>query len=246
MARGYGCCNATRHLSGAKKSSHKNSIYSCGYSGTVMAFSVDQVLDLLDSSGESEIEEDPGFLLPHESDSDCEEPLPYNSLTIQESSQPIASEDSDSSYEECIDQGIIIVYQIIKKWWRKVCFWLLEVATVNAYILYKKSNSSHTHLQFRRAVIESLASLHLQEAPERHRGKPFARHLSDTSAIVDPERLNRKPHFLSKREQRQCVVCSTPQKRRRSAFYCKTCHSHPTLCPDICHERYHTLANFKQ
>ena len=108
------------HLSGAKKSSHKNSIYSCGYSGTVMVFSVDQVLDLLDSSGESEIEEDPGFLLPHESDSDCEEPLPYNSLTIQESSQPIASEDSDSSYEdssyeECIDQGIIIVYQIIKK-----------------------------------------------------------------------------------------------------------------------------------
>ena len=69
-----------------------------------------------------------------------------------------------------------------KKWWRKVCFWLLEVATVNAYILYKKSNSSHTHLQFRRAVIESLASLHLQEAPERHRGRPFARHLSDTSA----------------------------------------------------------------
>ena len=48
------------------------------------------------------------------------------------------------------------------KWWRKVCFWLLEVATVNAYILYKTSNSSHTHVQFRRSVIESLASLHLQ------------------------------------------------------------------------------------
>ena len=24
-----------------------------------------------------------------------------------------------------------------KKWWRKVCFWLLEVVIVNAYILYK-------------------------------------------------------------------------------------------------------------
>ena len=133
-----------------------------------------------------------------------------------------------------------------KKWWRKVCFWLLEVATVNAYILYKTSNASHTHLQFRRAVIESLARLHLQGAPERHRGRPFVRHLSDTSAIVDPERLDRKPHFLSKREQRQCVVCSTLQNRHRSAFYCKTCHSHPTLCPDICHEKYHTLVNFKQ
>ena len=44
-----------------------------------MAFSVDQVLDLLDSSGELEIEEDP---LPHESDSDCEKPLPYNSWRV--------------------------------------------------------------------------------------------------------------------------------------------------------------------
>ena len=129
-----------------------------------------------------------------------------------------------------------------KKWWRKVCCWLIEVATVNAYIL---SNSSHTHFQFR-TIIESLVSLHLQEAPERHRGRPFVCHLSDTSATVDPKRLNHKPHFLSKREQRQCVVCSTQQKRRRSAFYCKTCHSHPTLCPDICHERYHTIVNFKQ
>ena len=111
MAPGYGCGNTTCHLSGAKKSSHKNSIYSYGYSGKVMAFSVDQVLDLLDSSGESEIEEDPGFLLPHESDSECEEPLPCNCFTLHESSQPIASEDSDSSYEECIDQGIIIIIQ---------------------------------------------------------------------------------------------------------------------------------------
>ena len=74
----------------------------------VQTFTADQVLDLLDSSGESEIEEAPGFLLPHESDSECEEPLPWNSFTLHQSSQPIASEDSDSSDEECIAQGIII------------------------------------------------------------------------------------------------------------------------------------------
>ena len=108
MAHGYGCGNAMRHLSDAKKSSHKNLIYSYTDSGKVMAFTVDQVLDLLDSSGESEIEEDPGFLLPHESDSECEEPLPCNSFTLHQSSQPIAGEDSDSSYSDCIAQGIII------------------------------------------------------------------------------------------------------------------------------------------
>ena len=74
----------------------------------VQTFTADQVLDLLDSSGESEIEEAPGFLLPHELDSECEEPLPWNSFTLHLSSQAIASEDSDSSDEECIAQGIII------------------------------------------------------------------------------------------------------------------------------------------
>ena len=32
-----------------------------------------------------------------------------------------------------------------RKWWEKVCFWLLEVATVNSYILYKYTNTTSTH-----------------------------------------------------------------------------------------------------
>ncbi len=41
------------------------------------------------------------------------------------------------------------------KWWRKVFFWLLEVAVVNSYVLYKQScvqtnNRPLTHLAFRR------------------------------------------------------------------------------------------------
>ena len=54
-------------------------------------------------------------------------------------------------------------------------------------ILYKASNSTHTHLQIRRAFIELLARLHLHEAPERYRGRPLTCHLSDSSAVVDPE-----------------------------------------------------------
>ena len=130
-----------------------------------------------------------------------------------------------------------------KKWWKKVCFWLLEVAVVNSYILYHTTNSTYTHLQFRRSIIDTLARMHLQEA-NGQRGRPFKRSLTDMTA-GDPERLNHKPHFLAKREQRQCVVCSTPNKRRRSSFYCKTCKSQPTLCPDTCNEKYHTVVHIK-
>ena len=59
---------ATRHLSGAKKQDHKNPIYSSNLSSTAMALTAEQVLHMLDSSDESEIEEDPEFLLPQDSD----------------------------------------------------------------------------------------------------------------------------------------------------------------------------------
>ena len=45
-----------------------------GYRYIGMVYTADEVLGMLDSSGESDIEEDPGFLLPHGSDSEGEEP----------------------------------------------------------------------------------------------------------------------------------------------------------------------------
>ena len=40
----------------------------------IMAFTTEQVLSMIDSSGESDIDEDPCFLLSHKSDSEGEEP----------------------------------------------------------------------------------------------------------------------------------------------------------------------------
>ena len=108
-----------------------------------------------------------------------------------------------------------------KKWWKKVSFWLLEVAMVNSYILFKFTNSSYTHVQYRKSVVESLAKCYFQEYPSRAvRGRPFRQSLTEGTFVGDTESLNRRPHFLGKREQRQCVVCSTHQKRHRSSFFC--------------------------
>ena len=94
-----------------------------------------------------------------------------------------------------------------KKWWRKLFFWLFEVAVVNSYILYKLSTSSpSTHLQYRRSVIEALALRHLLNAPARLSGRPHVRPLVPTAGHAD--RLNQRPHFLGKRQPQQCVVCS--------------------------------------
>ena len=171
--------------------------------------------------------------------------------THKEAEKPVVVDSYNQSMNgvDLADQ-YTVYYSFIrksKKWWKKVCFWLLEVSIVNSYILFKYRNTSYTHVQYRKSVVESLAKCYFQETPSRTmRGRPFRQSLSVETFSGDTERLNRRPHFLAKREQHQCVVCSTPQKRRRSSFFCKTCPSNPTLCPDTCHEKYHTQLHFKQ
>jgi len=54
------------------------------------------------------------------------------------------------------------------EWWRKLCFWLLETAVVNSFVLYKDITkpARQNHLAYRRSIVESLASRYLASAPE--------------------------------------------------------------------------------
>ena len=117
-------------------------------------------------------------------------------------------------------------------------FWLFEVTTVNSYILYKLSVPSPvTHFQFRQSVINALTSRYLSTAPPRPRpGRPPKR------SLCDPERANtHQQHYLEKRQQRECVVCSNSggNGRKRTMYYCAVCSSKPSLCPAPCFMKYH-------
>ena len=92
------------------------------------------------------------------------------------------------------------------KWWRKVFFWILEVAVVNAYIIYKElalkqGDKPLSHIAFRRQLIASLSE------PIGCGVTPRARTGPRTSANV--ERLHPVPHFPQKStKRRDCVICS--------------------------------------
>lgn len=135
-----------------------------------------------------------------------------------------------------------------RKWWRKLFFWLLEVAAVNSYILYKlNTTTAITHLEYRRKVLEALALRHIQSAPPRTlAGRPRKRQRSISTG--DPERLNGQSHFPGKLSKpKECVVCSDPAKgqRHRSLYYCMTCASNPTLCIENCFKLYHTEESYR-
>ena len=131
------------------------------------------------------------------------------------------------------------------KWWKKGFFHVLEVAFVNASIIYKRLHPEIRKLDvnaFRLRLIEQL----LKTKDEAHRP---GRHVP---AADNPRRLTER-HFLAKNEAKtpngkqampDCVVCSNRAvKRHQTQFCCKECNV--ALCAFPCFTRYYTLKDYK-
>ena len=134
-------------------------------------------------------------------------------------------------------------YQFVRKsvrWWRKVFFWMVEVAVVNSYILYSAHTDARrklSHKEFRRelvlALCEEQRSATSHRPPSRRRDQTLERlrgsHYPDTAAV-----------------RRDCCVCSVRDpggQRRLTTSICGTCSDHPHLCVGECFRRYHTRAH---
>ena len=121
------------------------------------------------------------------------------------------------------------------KWWRKVFFWILEVAVVNAYILYTQHTNAQrklTHKEFRRELIMSLC-----EEQRQSRSCRATRCRDETL-----ERL-RGSHFpKSAPSRRDCRICSNRKQGERhlTTTVCGTCSDRPPLCVGECFRSYHT------
>ena len=127
-----------------------------------------------------------------------------------------------------------------KKWWKRVFFHLIELAMVNAYILYCYNTPKReqlTHLRFRLAVASSLLCDAQPIPPPQHIPSPAAANV--------PLRLTGR-HFPEPAGGRpDCKVCSDRMtgKRKQTKWQCKTCKV--SLCIHPCFERYHTLKHYK-
>ena len=128
-----------------------------------------------------------------------------------------------------IDQ-LVSYYSFIHKsvkWWRKVFFWLLEVAVVNSYVIYKEECNKDksqplTHLSYRRKLIDDLS-------------KPLC-DVPRLSGTRSQSRVEQSQHFLRKVTKRtDCVVCSERSggQRHLTLFRCATCSDiRTTTLPD--------------
>lgn len=125
------------------------------------------------------------------------------------------------------------------KWYQTIYHRKIEVALVNAYVIYKKADE-HNKLspeKFRREVINGL--LDDWSPPTIKHGRPGNEPLPmRMSGQHFPDR------FESKHHKPDCEVCSDRKKQRHQTSYqCKQCQV--PLCIVPCFEKYHTLRNYK-
>ena len=132
------------------------------------------------------------------------------------------------------------------KWWRRLFFHLIEMAVVNAYILYLLTpctGKRMTHAQFRVELAKGMLMESTTATDEPPRGphpdpNPPSHRLTGRHF---PGRLG--PTASGRQNRPDCIVCSRKKGRGRKAttYECKQC-SLP-MCVVPCFELYHTKTN---
>ena len=120
------------------------------------------------------------------------------------------------------------------KWSNRAAFHLLDLATVNSYILYKLSNGKKAHAQYR---IDIANALLLEAGHNTEENNDDAQ--VTTNCLTGRHFPSKLPlHSSGSKCQRQCVVCSNKRGRTTSTYCCTKCNV--TLCITPCFELYHT------
>ncbi len=99
------------------------------------------------------------------------------------------------------------------KWWKPIFISLLDTSIMNSFILYKSvSESDISQLIFREEIVYSIFF-------------KFSNYSFIWKSITNYETI----HSIGKREQRNCVVCSTSKNRKTTIYFCFQCNKnvHP-------------------
>ena len=115
-----------------------------------------------------------------------------------------------------------------KRAWPRLIWWLIDIAIVNSYTLYRLDNPSVTQLDFRKQLMQELAApLRKEKAAQEERvvvaqGVPLA-----------------KDHVIKHTSEIKSCQCKSQHAdhRSQSHYLCTACGVH--LCIDPCFGIYH-------
>lgn len=113
-----------------------------------------------------------------------------------------------------------------KKWWHRLFWGFMDIAFVNAYVIYCNRVEKVTTLEFRRAVSQGLINMNKCDAKKRGSIlKPIQKRRKYNYSVLDDIRLgNRGSHWVKYESSRgRCEYCSAQSIQSRPHSKCSTC-----------------------
>jgi hypothetical protein len=138
------------------------------------------------------------------------------------------------------------------KWWKRIFYWMLDVAIVNAYICFK-TKSECSHREFRRGLSELLIK-RSTELNSKGRSRKIQKTQSETVNFrtwkISPnnQRMNFRltgDHVVQYMEfPGRCSYCHILKIQKRTFHRCQTCLKF--LCEGDCYKNFHTKVDLYQ
>jgi len=102
------------------------------------------------------------------------------------------------------------------KWWHRILYWLIDLMTVNAYVMYRLNRRQHSatdQLSFRLQLVRHLTS---DYNSSRKRGRPVS-FLANKQTVPDHVRLAQVGNHFPQHNKNFGDVASAVRQRQRSA-----------------------------
>ena len=126
------------------------------------------------------------------------------------------------------------------KWWHRILYWLIDLAVVNSFIMYKankreQEQSRIDQLGFRLQLTRQLTSGY---TATRKRGRSVS-FLATKSQVPDDVRLQQVGNHMLQTNKtfRRCRLCSSAKREKRTRYTCSVCDV--PLCVDPCFRKFH-------
>lgn len=117
------------------------------------------------------------------------------------------------------------------KWYKKLFFYLFDLATVNAHAIYRYLGHRRQQVDFRLDLGNAIIEEHLPDVD------PYG-----PASLPSPPRLQGGTRHAARetpgRRYRRCLLCYRAGRRRMTRTMCSVCQV--SLCTYGCFERYHT------